>query len=95
MYSYQPPIVSFPDQDREAIEKNKLLDEQNRQLDKQNKQLTEQNKNLQRLAEEASRSAASADKSSKSAQLVAWLMFGVTAASVLADIIIALLPYFN
>lgn len=95
MYSYHGPIVSFPDQDREAIEKNKLLDEQNRQLAEQNKQLAEQNKNLQRLADAASKSAVSANKSAKSSQLVAWLMFGITALSVLADIAIALLSYFN
>lgn len=88
MYYYHPPIVSYPGQDHEAIEKNKLLNEQNLQL-------VEQNRNLQRLADEASKAAASADKSAKSSKIVAWLMFGITVISVLADIAIALFPYFN
>lgn len=92
---YQEPNVSYPNQDREAIEANKLLNEQNRQLVEQNTQLAEQNRNLQRLADEASKAAASADKSAKSSKIVAWLMFGITVISVLADIAIALFPYFN
>lgn len=86
MYHYNPPIVSYANQDRESIEKNNLLEEQNRQL-------AEQNKHLQKLADEASKSAASAERSAKSSKVctiislvVAVLMFVITAFGIGFDV---------
>ena len=86
MYHYNEPMVSYANQDREAIAKNKLLEEQN-------KQLAEQNKTLQRLANEASKSSASAERSAKISKkctiislVVAVLMFVITAFGIGFDI---------
>ena len=62
MYHYNQPVVSYPGQDREAIEKNKLLEEQNLQL-------LEQNKHLQKLADETYKVSVSAEKSAKSSKI--------------------------
>ena len=86
MYHYNAPIVSYPGQDREAIEKNKLLEEQNNQL-------LQQNKHLQKLADETSKAAISAEKSAKSSKIctiisliVAVLMLIVTSVGIGFDI---------
>lgn len=86
MHHYHAPTVSYPEQDREAIEKNELLNEQNLQL-------AEQNRKLQRLADEASKASTSAEKSARTSKIctiislvVAILMFIVTALGIGFDI---------
>lgn len=94
MAHYQPPLVSYKGQDREVIERNKLLDQQNTELHLQNDQLKVQNKHLQILADQAVKAAQSSERSAKHSKVcttislvIAGLMFVTAVLGVAFDIV--------